>query len=115
MLVYAWGLILRKIVKFVAQNGNEPFSEWFSTLDRRAQAKARAYVDRVALGGSLKNVKPVGDGVYEIKIDYGPGYRIYFGLIKKTIMLLLMAGDKSNQSKDIGQAQEYWRTTRETT
>ena len=100
---------MRKIIKFATQRGREPFSEWLSALDKRSQAKVRAYIDRVALGGSLKNVKSVGDGVYEIKIDYGPGYRIYFGLVKTTIMLLLMAGDKSQQSKDIAQAQEYWR------
>ena len=103
---------MKRILKYVTESGNEPFQDWFLGLDRRAQAKVRAYIDRVALGGSSKNVKPVGEGVHEIKIDFGPGYRIYFGLQGTKAILLLGGGDKSQQSKDILQAKEYWRKSK---
>jgi putative addiction module killer protein len=56
----------------------------------------------------LGNNRFVGDGVYELKIDYGPGYRVYYALDGKAVVLLLLGGDKSTQEKDIVQAKTYW-------
>ena len=53
-------------------------------------------------------MKSLGDGVYELRIDFGPGYRVYYGLDGDVVVLLLSGGDKSTQAKDIKQAKEYW-------
>ena len=90
-------------------DGRETFTEWHESLDFKVQARVSAFIDRVAAGGGKKNVKPLGDGVYEIKIDVGPGYRVYFGEDGRTIILLLVGGDKKTQSKDIDAAKRYWR------
>ena len=58
--------------------------------------------------GNLGDCHGVGDGVQELRIDYGPGYRVYFGQVGSTIVLLLCGGDKSTQAKDIEQAKRYW-------
>ncbi|MBI3017771.1 MAG: type II toxin-antitoxin system RelE/ParE family toxin [Deltaproteobacteria bacterium] len=96
------------IDKFKTEIGKEPYSEWIETLDVVTQAKIYAYVDRVALGGAKRNMKPVGDGIFEITIDYGPGYRVYFGRSENRIILLL-GGDKSSQDRNIKKAKELWR------
>jgi len=72
-----------------------------------ARQKIRVRLDRVRLGTLGKN-RSVGEGVYELKIDYGPGYRVYYGLNKKTVVLLLLGGDKSSQRNDITRARTYW-------
>jgi putative addiction module killer protein len=64
---------------------------------------------RFAHGGSKKNIKSLGESIYEIKINLGPGYRVYFGELERKIVLLVTGGDKKNQSKDIKLAKEYWR------
>ena len=81
------------------------FSNWLTRLrDHRAKAKIAARIDRLALGNP-GDVAPVGEGIYELRIHYGPGYRIYFARHAKVLIVLLCGGDKSTQSKDIKQAQ----------
>jgi putative addiction module killer protein len=93
---------------YLTEAGGKPFKEWLDGLkDIAARQKVRIRLDRVRLGSLGKN-RSVGEGVYEIKIDYGPGYRVYYGLDKKTVVLLLLGGDKSTQKKDITQARIYW-------
>lgn len=93
---------------YLTAAGEKPFKEWFDGLkDIMTRQKVRIRLDRVRLGNLGKN-RSVGEGVYEIKIDYGPGYRVYYGLDKKTVVLLLLGGDKSSQKKDITQALTYW-------
>ncbi len=102
----------REIRIYITLEGKTPFLEWRDSLkDVRAKAKIIARLDRVE-DGNLGDCKFVGEGVYELRIDYGPGYRIYFGQENNVIILLLWGGDKSNQSKDISKAQNYWQDYR---
>lgn len=100
---------MKKIERYTTQDGKIPYRDWIESLDLVTQARVFAYVDRVASGGARKNIKPVGIGVYEIKLDFGPGYRVYFAEVGKVVLLLLVGGDKSTQKKDIRTAIEYWR------
>ncbi len=96
------------IVYYLTESGGKPFKKWLDGLkDITARQKVRIRLDRVRLGNLGKN-RCIGAGVYELKIDYGPGYRVYYGLDRKTVVLLLLGGDKSSQKKDIAQAQMYW-------
>lgn len=82
------------------------FDRWLSCLrDRRAVARITARMDRLA-GGNPGDVEPVGEGVSELKINYGPGYRVYFIQRGAVLIILLCGGDKSTQSRDIKQAKE---------
>ena len=84
----------------------EVFTAWFAGLrDQRARARIRARIDRLSLGNS-GDVKSVGSGVSEMRIDYGPGYRMYFINRGKTVVILLCGGDKRSQARDIAQAIE---------
>lgn len=77
------------------------FSKWMAALrDHRARAKIAARIDRLALGNP-GDVAPVGEGVSELRIHYGPGYRVYFITRSQTLVVLLGGGDKSTQTKDV--------------
>jgi len=94
---------------FVANTGKKPFKEWLAGLkDIAGRAKIRVRLDRARLG-NLGDNRPVGEGVHELKIAYGPGYRVYFALEGNRLILLLLGGDKSTQARDIVKAKEYWR------
>ena len=98
----------RLLEEFVTAEGRSPFSEWLNELrDRRARARIRVRLDRVSLG-NLGECRPVGGGVHELVIDYGPGYRVYFGVTGNRIVLLLTGGAKGTQQRDIEQARAYW-------
>jgi putative addiction module killer protein len=80
------------------------FGRWLDELrDIRARAKVQARLERLALGNP-GDVRPVGEGVSELRIDYGPGYRVYYKTVGREVVILLAAGDKSSQSKDIKNA-----------
>ncbi|MFB2877099.1 type II toxin-antitoxin system RelE/ParE family toxin [Floridanema aerugineum] len=99
----------RQILNYRTIEGKSPFLEWRDSLrDSKAKAKITSRIDRVAKG-NLGDYRSVGEGVCELRIDYGPGYRIYFGQIGLTIVIILCGGDKSYQEKDIREAIEYWR------
>ena len=84
----------------------EIYSEWFSRLrDRVAKARIDIRIRRLSLGNP-GDVKPVGSGISELRIDYGPGYRIYFTQRGSAIVILLSGGDKSTQEEDIRAAQK---------
>jgi len=93
---------------YVTEDGRSPFSEWLASLrDGKARAKIRVRLDRVSLG-NMGDCHGIGEGIQELRIDYGPGYRVYFGQRGATIVLLLCGGDKSTQAKDIELAKQYW-------
>ena len=85
------------------------FAAWFADLrDREARARITARIRRLSLGNP-GDVKPVGSGVSEMRIDYGPGYRVYFGQRRQTVVVLLCGGEKRTQDRDIRLAKQYWR------
>ena len=96
----------RKVVEYV-RKGASPFGAWFSSLDAHAAAKVAAALYRLEQG-NISNVKSVGKGVAEYKIDFGPGYRIYFGQEGDEVVILLGGGSKKTQEKDIKIAQMLW-------
>ena len=102
-------MIIKKIIYFVTENGSSPFEDWFSKLDKLARVIIIRTIQRVAKGGAKKSIKALKDGVFEIKISSGPGYRVYFAEDGNDIIVLLIAGDKKTQSRDIDKAKEYWR------
>jgi putative addiction module killer protein len=105
--------IPRDIQRYVTSGGDIPFEDWFLSLrSLKTQAKVDARLQRVALG-NLGDVRFVGEGVYELKIDYGPGYRIYFAQVDAIVVLLLCGGDKGSQNQDITIAKHYWKEYQE--
>jgi putative addiction module killer protein len=84
----------------------EYFARWLTGLrDRRARARIQARIDRLALGNP-GDVKPVGGGLSEMRVDYGPGYRVYFVERGSAVVILLAGGDKRTQERDIAVAHE---------
>ena len=89
-------------------DGRRPYLDWLSRLrDIATTARIRARMDRVE-EGHLGNYKPLGNGLYELKFDFGAGYRVYFAVDGDKIILLLMGGDKGSQRRDIEKARQYW-------
>lgn len=98
----------RTLEVYLDRRGRAPFSEWLRALkDRGARARIRVRLDRLSLG-NLGDCKAVGEGVSELRIDYGPGYRVYFAEAAGRIVLLLCGGDKRTQERDIERARGYW-------
>jgi putative addiction module killer protein len=98
----------REIRRYTTPEGRAPFTEWLDSLrDRNVRVRIKSRLDRVEQG-NLGDFKSVGQGVFELRINYGPGYRVYFGQVGLTIVVILIAGDKSTQEQDIRQAIEYW-------
>ena len=98
----------RRVEVYVARDGAEPFTKWLDGLrDRQARALIRVRLDRISLG-NFGDSRPVGEGVMETRIDFGPGYRVYFGRDGEVLVVLLCGGDKGTQDRDIRRAREYW-------
>ena len=98
----------REIQRYVTVDGQVPFDNWYNSLrDSKISTIIDKRLNRVILG-NLGDCQSVGEGVFELRIDYGPGFRIYFGQVGTTIIILLCGGDKSTQDRDIRQAIEYW-------
>lgn len=96
-----------QILEYLDAGGRSPYRDWFENLDAQAAARVTVAVTRIELG-NLSNVKSVGAGVQEYRIDFGPGYRIYFGRDGERIVILLAGGSKSRQRDDIAAAQKRW-------
>lgn len=98
----------RDIEYYETVEGKQPFRDWFLSLqDKAARNKIDARIRRVELG-NMGYCKSVGKDVIELKIDLGPGYRVYFGQTGNKLVILLTGGDKRSQKKDIKTAHEYW-------
>ncbi len=104
---------MKRIGKYRTAEGREPFSEWFETLESGVQQKVDAYIVRAAMGGAHKSIHRLSGraerDIFELSIDSGPGYRVYFGQIGKDALLLLHGGLKRDQTRDIALAVGHWR------
>lgn len=89
-----------------------PYIEWYETLSRKTQARIDVRLTRVSLG-NFGDCKSLGDGIYELRFHFEGGYRIYYGISGKRVVLLLMGGGKKTQSKDIKTARRYWKDYQE--
>jgi putative addiction module killer protein len=93
--------------EYVDGNGWSPYADWFDRLNPHAAAKVTTALTRLA-AGNFSNVKGVGSGVFEYRIDFGPGYRVYFGKDGERLVILLGGGTKKRQQQDIGAATANW-------
>jgi putative addiction module killer protein len=101
-----------EVREYIDINGRSPFSKWFRGLNIQAAAKVATGLERMG-DGNLSNVKPVGAGILEYKIDFGPGYRIYFGRDGARLVILLAGGAKNSQKVDILAARANWADYRQ--
>jgi len=100
-----------EVREYLEANGRSPFARWFDGLNAPAAAKVAIAITRVGQG-NLSNLKGVGGGVHEIRIDFGPGYRVYLGRDGERLVILLGGGTKKRQASDIREAQVLWRDYR---
>ena len=98
-----------KEIIFFKINNKYPVKDWLYSLDSANKAKILKRLVKIEDCGYFGDYKNLGDGIYELRFFFGSGYRIYFGIDGETIILLLTAGDKSTQTKDIKTAKQYWR------
>lgn len=104
-----------EIRHYVDRAGRDVFDDWLSRLaDARAQAKIATRINRLA-AGNFGDCKPLRQGVSELRIAWGPGYRVYFAMLGRVCVLLLCGGDKRKQSSDIERALEYLKDYKERT
>jgi putative addiction module killer protein len=96
-----------RVVEYLDGSGRSPFAHWFRDLDTQASAKVATALYRMEQG-NFSNVKGVGSGVFEYKIDFGPGYRVYFGKDGETLVILLGGSTKKRQSLAIAAATDTW-------
>lgn len=98
-----------EVREYQTAEGNRPFAEWLSRLrDHEARRRIAARIVRMQ-AGNRGDWKSVGAGVFELRIDHGPGFRVYCGQDGQTLVLLLCGGDKRTQAQDIENAHDYWK------
>jgi len=100
------------IQQYVTPEGKCPFLKWYKSLDPAVMARVALRLRRFNMG-NLGQTRHLGGNLHEAKMDFGPGYRVYFGLHEQRIVLLLCAGDKAEQDKDISIARGYWKVFQE--
>ena len=93
--------------EFLDESGRSPFRAWLDSLDKSTRARVQARILRFETG-NLGDHKDLSSGVWEARLAFGPGYRVYFGRRGRELVLLLLGGDKGSQAKDIRRAKEYW-------
>ena len=98
----------KTILIYQANNGRKPFDDWYLRLKNpKAKLIIRKRINQIALG-NLGDCKAVKDDMYELRINDGPGYRLYFAMEEMAVIVLLLGGDKSTQKEDIQKAEEYY-------
>ena len=104
-----------EVRRYVARSGSDVIGDWLASLeDLKARARIVARLDRLSLG-NFGDCKPLREGVSELRIDWGPGYRVYYAMLGRTCVLLLCGGDKRRQASDIKRAIEYLEDFKERT
>ncbi len=99
----------REVRIYQTEEGKTPYKSWFNGLrNLKTKAKIDVRINRIRLG-NFGDCSTVGGGVSELRVDHGPGYRIYFGQWDSEIVILLLGGDKSTQQRDIEKAKDYWQ------
>lgn len=101
-----------EVRQYIDRQGRNPFERWFEKQNDAAQARVTIALDRLEQE-NLSAVKSVGDGVQELRIDFGPGYRIYFGWDGEKLVILLGGGSKKRQDADIRAAKALWQEHKE--
>ena len=99
--------VVIEVREYLAADGSSPYQKWFNSLNAQAAAKVAIAITRMDQG-NLSNAKSVGAGLHEYCIDFGPGYRIYFGRDGDRLVILLGGGTKKRQQEDIRRAQALW-------
>ena len=112
MVTHKLPLLMVAIREYLDARGRSPFAKWFNALNSPAAAKVTTALVRIE-HGNFSTTKGVGAGVYECRIDFGPGYRIYFGKDGETVVILLAGGTKKRQNEDILAAQKHWNDYKE--
>ncbi len=98
-----------EVLEYVSESGSCPFQDWLENLkDVKGRAIIRKKINLLRLG-YFSDSRSLGDGLFEIRIFFGPGYRVYFGKQEKKIVILLCGGKKDSQKRDIEKAQKYWK------
>ena len=100
-----------EISEYLDDRGRSPFGRWFDSLDASAAVRVRTSLARME-AGNLSNIRGVGNGVLECRINVGPGYRVYFGRDGDTLIVLLGGGTKTRQQRDIDDARLLWQEYR---
>jgi len=108
MVSYVLPLPMIEVREYLDKGGRSPYAAWFDRLNREAAAKVAAALARMQQG-NLSNAKGVGGGVYEYRIDFGPGYRVYFGKDGDQLVILVGGGTKKRQQEDINTALARWQ------
>lgn len=102
-----------KVQYYITENGIEPVIQWLDSLrDKKTKARITSHIGRMRLG-VFGDSKPARGGVYELRIDFGPGYRVYYAKSGTEVVLLLCAGTKKSQDKDINDAIGFWENFKE--
>ena len=100
-----------EVREYIDAHGRNPFRRWYRSLDEGAAKRMQSVVTRMG-EGNLSNVRGVGSGVLEYRVNVGPGYRVYFGRDGDTLIILLGGGTKARQRTDIRRARDLWREYR---
>jgi putative addiction module killer protein len=99
-------------IREYVENGRSPFADWFASLDNVTAERVDKYMRRLEQG-NFGATKALQEGVFELRLDFGPGYRVYFGLEARVIIILLGGGSKRRQGADIAAARERWKRYRQ--
>jgi putative addiction module killer protein len=97
------------VLVFQDRVGKSPYLDWLNTLDVKTKQRILARTDRMS-NGQFGDVKALGADLYELRLFFGPGYRVYFGEHRGDLILILHGGDKSSQKHDIKKAREFWNS-----
>lgn len=103
-----------EVRRYTTRTGKDVVGDWLAALEDHARARIATRIDRLSLG-NFGDCKPLREGVSELRIDWGPGYRLYYAMLGRTCVLLLCGGDKRKQSSDIKHAIEYLKDYKERT